>query len=172
MQERLESSVVGRALLSLVVAAVLVATLIHVMPDSVLKSRIYGPAHSFITFLGMGQEWGMFSPDPPKAVTYTEAHITYSDGTTSAWSSPDRRGPMAYSDYHWHVFATLVGLDAYSRLWPGFAVYLADSEAAGREPVEVSLKQRWAFISPPGVSPPQGPWRERVYHVESIGVGK
>jgi hypothetical protein len=151
----------------------LAAILVACLPDSVIKSSLLVRVQPYLTAVGLGEDWAVFAPNPRMAVIYGTGRIQYSDGTSSVWSFPVRRGLMAYSDYRWQKFEEHVRLDDYHRLWQPFAQYLADHESTpGRKPVQVSLMRRWADIQPPGVRPGLGPWSQYVYYVLPVRGAK
>jgi hypothetical protein len=169
MQEKLEASVAGRAVISAALIVTLVAIGIFEMPVSVTKSYLVGPARGYLRFLGLNEGWGVFSPNPPRASAYTEGRINYADGTSSVWTVPNSLGPLAYVDYRWHNVGGWAGLDDHSQLWQPFAMYLANHESLpGRVPVQVLLTRRSSALSPPGVTPRSGPWLDQVYYVQPI----
>jgi hypothetical protein len=160
----------GRALLNFILLVTLGAIFVANMPDSTIKSRLIAPAQSYLTAIGLGQNWGVFAPNPRRDVIYVTGHIQYSDGTTSVWSFPVRTGLMAYSDYRWQKFGEHVRLDKNRELWQPFAAYLASHESKrGHNPVQVSLMRRWAELRPPGETPGVGPWRQFVYYATPVG---
>jgi hypothetical protein len=173
VQERIEASALGRAMISFGVMFTLAAILVACLPDSVIKSSLLVRAQPYLTAVGLGEDWGVFAPSPRTAVIYGSGDIQYSDGTSSVWSFPVRSGVMAYSDYRWQKFEEYVRLDDHRGLWQPFAQYLADHQATpGRTPVQVSLMRRWADIHPPGVTPGLGPWSQYVYYVMPLQEAK
>lgn len=173
LQERLETSAGGRALISFGLIVTLAAILVVSMPDSIIKSHFIGRAQAYLTAVGLGQDWGMFAPNPRTDVIYATGHILYSDGTSSVWSFPVRTGLLAYSDYRWQKFEEHVRMDNHQGLWQPFAQYLANHESTpGHEPVKVALMRRWAEIQPPGVTPELGRWKRYVYYVMPLEEAK
>lgn len=167
------SPTAGRALINFGLVVTLAAVLVANMPDSVVKSRLLVAAQPYLTAVGLGQNWGMFAPNPRTEVAYVTGHIQYSDGTSSEWSTPGRSGLMAYSDYRWQKFGEHLLPDSNRHLWQPFAAYLAHHEGKlGHEPAQVSLMRRWAELQPPGVTPGLGPWTQFVYYTTPVrGAG-
>jgi hypothetical protein len=159
----------GQAVVNFFLIVTLAALLVANLPDSVVKTRLIAPANSYLAALGLGQNWGVFAPNPRRDVIYVAAEIEYADGSSSTWSVPLRTGLMAYSDYRWQKFGEHLRLDKNRELWPLFAGYLADREIAdGRTPVRVSLVRRWAELRPPGGTTELGPWRLFVYYTTAV----
>ena len=155
----------GQALINLFLIVTLAAMLVANLPDSEIKARLIAPAQSYLTALGMGQNWGVFAPNPRRDIVYVTADIEYADGTASTWSFPVRDGVMAYSDYRWQKFGEHLRLDSRRQLWKPFAIYLARQERAdGRTPVRVSLARHWTRLPPPGGSMELDPWNEFVFY--------
>ena len=161
---------VGRALTSIGLLVTLAAIFVANLPDSVIKTDLLVPAQPFLTVMGLGEDWGVFAPNPRTEVIYATGHIAYSDGTSSVWSFPLRPGIMAYSDYRWQKFEEHVRLDEFQGLWKPFAQYLLTHEATpGKTPVQIALMRRWAEIEPPGTTPQLSPWSQYVYYVAPVG---
>jgi hypothetical protein len=159
----------GQALINFFLIVTLAAVLVANLPDSVIKARLIAPAHSYLTALGLGQNWGVFAPDPRRDVIHVTGEIEYSDGSTSTWSFPVRTGLLAYSDYRWQKFGEHLRLDSNRQLWRPFATYLASQEhVGGRTPVRVSLVRRWAELRPPGGATGLGPWQQFVYYTTPV----
>jgi hypothetical protein len=164
---------VRRALISAGLIVTLAAMFAAVMPASVIKTRLMVPAQPYLNVLGLGEDWGVFAPNPRQEVIYATGILAYSDGTRSEWSFPVRPGIMAYSDYRWQKFEEHVRLDNFKGLWRPFSEYLATHEATpGKKVVQVGLVRRWAEINPPGVSPSLKPWKRYMYSVMNVGAAK
>jgi hypothetical protein len=168
MQARIESSTIGRALISLGVSCTVVAVLVINMPDSQLKSHLMGFVAPYARVTGLDQDWGVFAP--PRTISlYVEGHIDLADGTTTTVDIPSRPGIEAYADYRWHKFGERLRLDRNKRLWAPYARLLADrARAEGRSPVRVSLVRRWSQTLPPGPGPERGPWQEYTFFVMQV----
>jgi hypothetical protein len=170
IQARLESSVLGRLLISLGVTVTVVAVLVVDMPASHLRDRLIGPAGWFVRATGLDQDWGVFAP-PPTISFFVEGRVDDADGTTSVWANPLRPGLGTYVDYRWHKYEERLRLDDEQRLWAPYARYLADqARAAGHTPVRVSLVRRWASTRPPGPGPEHGPWQEYTFFVLPVAA--
>jgi hypothetical protein len=159
----------GQALINLFLIVTLAAMLVANLPDSVIKARLIAPAQSYLTALGMGQNWGVFAPNPRRDIVFVTADIEYADGTASTWSFPVRDGVMAYSDYRWQKFGEHLRLDSRRQLWKSFATYLARQERAdGRRPVRVSLVRHWTRLPPPGGPMELDRWNAFVFYSLSV----
>ena len=166
----LKQGKVGQALISGGLILTLAAMFAAIMPASAIKSALLVPAQPYLNALGMGEDWGVFAPNPRQEVIYATGVLAYSDGTRSTWSFPVRPGIMAYSDYRWQKFEEHVRLDSFKGLWKPFSEYLVTHEATpGKKVVQVGLARRWADINPPGKSPSLSPWKQYMYSVMNVG---
>lgn len=167
LQERFESSKLGRLLIS----AFLVPTLIFVaatnLPQSSLRHDVLKAGTPFLNATGLDQVWSVFAPDPRRVGLDLEAHIDYQDGTTSTWRWPHGGGLVdQYWDYRWQKWLENVILDARAdQLWRPAATYIARHGAKpGSPPTRVTLVRRWYRLYPPGSrGRGRGKWRRYAY---------
>jgi hypothetical protein len=168
-QASVESSALGRAVISVGVTVTVLAVLVLNMPDSQLRSHLMAVVGPYIRVTGLDQDWAVFAPPRPISV-FVEARIDDADGTTETVTLPRRSGIGAYTDYRWGKFQERVRLDVNHRLWASYARLVADrARAEGRTPVRVSLVRRWAETLPPGPGPERGPWQEFTFYVLPAG---
>ena len=171
MQAKLESSPVGRALISLVVLAAVVVVLVVNSPNSLIKTWLldHGVART-LRLTGLDQNWGVFS-DVRRLSVYVEGRVDDADGSAAVIELPHRPGLAAFADYRWHKYGEQLRLDDNSRLWEPYARLLADRERArGRTPVRVTLVRRFADTLPPGPGPERKDWtRFTFYTLELAG---
>ncbi len=156
VQERLESSRIGRVLISVGILVVLGAVFTWNLPPSELAIRTQ-PAFQRVTLAsGLDQNWSVFAPDPPKSELDFEARIVYGDSTQRIWKVPTGDPFLgAYWDYRWLKWGEIVtaGIDA--RLWLPAAQWIARQEQdAGRRPVSVTLMRH---IKPRSLAGPAAP---------------
>ena len=164
MQQRLESSDTGRALIS----AFLIITLLAIgainIPESKLRREVLRPGQTYLNATGLDQIWSVFARDPRPTSVAMEARIRYADGTRGVWHVPEGNDVTGeYWDYRWRKWLENVILDARrNQLWRPAAEFIAGRERAqGRRPVRVTLVRRWRTLRPPGVKgPDRGRWRD------------
>lgn len=154
MQERIESSATGRAVISAFVVVTLLGTLLTQMPASALGrfgDRVFGP---YVEAVGLDQNWEVFAPDPRRLTLDVHAEVTFADGTTERWDVPT--GGMVvdtYRFYRWQKWMESVRADANSQLWEPTARWIARThERDGRDVTRVTLVRRWYDTPPPGTS--------------------
>lgn len=143
VQERLEASVRGRVLISMLVALVLGAIIASNLPESDLRGKTEFRVRPFVNAAGLDQSWAVFAPDPPRQELELEARIVYDDGTERTWRVPTGDPVLgAYRDYRWLKWAEwMTSASGFNIvLWKPAAAWIARQEQrAGRRPVSVSL---------------------------------
>jgi hypothetical protein len=166
--QRLESSAVGRALISLLVVVVLGAFVAISLPASVLKQDLLKVTRPFINATGLDQNWQVFVT-PRQTSAYVYARVDYADGGSSEVDIPSGKGLAAYVDYRWQKYEEQVRPDTGSELWASYARYVAARAAdGGRRPVRVSLVRRWADTTPPGPGPERAAWQEYTFFTTTV----
>ena len=171
LQERLESSPRGRALISVLIVVLLGIVAIINMPDSITKNALVPVAGRVANIVGLDQGWAVYAPAPRRVSTYLEARVLDRDGTTTVIPAPITSGLSEYWDYRWQRYSDSIlnGPDNKPR-WAPYARWIADGQRAqGRDPVVVSLWNIFAESQPPNAPAPRTPWIERQFF--SIGVG-
>lgn len=141
VQERLESSVLGRVLLSIVILAVLTGVVVWNLPESDLAQRSQYRLKPLVNAAGLDQTWAVFAPDPPRQEYELEARVAYADGTERTWRVPTGNAVLgAYRDYRWLKWAEWVTGGSDVRIWQPAAAWIArEEQRAGRRPVSVTL---------------------------------
>ncbi len=171
LQERLERTPRGRALISVVIVVLLGTVLIINMPDSITKRALVHAAAPVANVLGLDQGWAVYAPGPRRESTYLEARVLERDGTTTTYPVPMQHGLAEYWDYRWQRYAdTLLNGPDNKPRWAPYAEWVADQDrAAGHSPTVVTLVNISAVSQPPDAPAPRTPWAEHPFF--SIGVG-
>ena len=141
MQERLESSVGGRVVISILVVVLFAAVVAWNLPESELGRQGRFRLKPVVNAAGLDQTWAVFAPDPPRQEVELEARIAYADGTERRWRVPTG-DPLvgAYRDYRWLKWAEWMTSGATVVLWEPAAAWIAREELdAGRRPLSVTL---------------------------------
>jgi hypothetical protein len=149
--QRLESSDLGRVVLSAVIVVLLICLVAYAIPDSAPKRALLRPALPLLAATGLGQGWGMFAPEPRREEIDVAVQVREADGRVVTWRMPSRSALFgADSDYRWRKWLEwhfLPGVDAA----PATAAYVVDQQrAAGLHPVRVTVIRRLARLAPPG----------------------
>jgi hypothetical protein len=143
--------------------------------------RVFAP---LLYPLGLFQgDWKLFAPEPDRVNTWIEARVTFSNGQTTVWTSPDWRNLSWHEELlrgrhakWWDVLRR----DEFKVLWPSFALHVAGEvprPSPDATPVEVALVRHWWDVPPPDLAAdtrvfPIPPRREFphafVYHTERL----
>jgi hypothetical protein len=164
LQRSLESSDIGRALISAFILVTLAGVLITNLSDSKLKRDLDRRSGSYLASVGLDQGWGMFAPDTRPYAVHMYARVRFDDGQTRNWDPP-RNGDLvgAYRDYHWQKWMEIVVHS--SRLWRQAALYAAKhTDGEGAQPVDVTLVHRVRANFPPGSERSTGVWRAKPFY--------
>jgi hypothetical protein len=167
LQERLESSEVGRVLISAFLIATLFSLCVTNLPDSRLRREATKATDPYVNSLGLDQTWSVFAPDPRRVSLDMEARITYSNGETATWTVP-RGGSLigSYWDYRWRKWLENVVQEANRGLWRPTAQFIAQRRRrSGSLPTRVTLVRRWRDLTPPGARPRKRPrWQQYAFY--------
>ena len=165
LQGRLEEHMLGRALISGLIIAVLASILVINLPPSRLRHDAFPVVEPILDITGLGQSWNLFAPNPRKSTLRLAARMTYADGATFEWHQPES-GPFVgpYRVYRWQKFADNLAQGRRPDLWPAMAEWLAKNHRrGGEEPTRVVLvKQVYEAPSPGSDDRDRTPWREEV----------
>jgi hypothetical protein len=172
LQERFESTALGRAAISVFIAVSLAFVVAANLPHSRLRHDVLVPGQPYLNALGLDQNWDVFAPDPRRQVIDLVSRVTFSDGSVATWRLPYRGALVgAYSDYRWRKWLENSIADANRGLWRPFALWTARRAAAGgKRPVRVTLVRRFYNVLPPGTSPDRGPWKAFAYYTLDLGA--
>lgn len=130
--------------------------------------------------LGVWQNrWSLFAPEPDSQNQALEAIVTFADGTTDVWRTPDWRAMSPAQRFLRSREPELYeGLQStlWSPVWPEFSRQIAaevGARHAGRRPQRVELYLERARIDPPGEN--ERSWLEptpvterHLFHVEEL----
>ena len=165
MQERVEASAFGRAIISALVLFAIGSIVVWTMPNSEIKRLALPLVKPFVRTAGLAQNFEVFAPDPRRETIRMRAEVTLDDGTRRVWHFPDREPVVqAYRDYRWgKLMENLYGNDVSALT--SFSEWVArEVTPAGRRAVRVAVIRRWAPHRPAGFGR-YFPWREDVHFV-------
>lgn len=175
VQTYLERTVWGRTLISVFIVATVSTIILTNLPDSALEDATAAIVDPYVNATGLGQNWGVFSPNPRRISIDLHARITYTDGVQETWELPDPGpGLGTYRRYRWRKWADRVRLDANEgALWSPTARWLARiHERSGRDVARVELIRLWYDIPPPGSRDDPDEWnRYTFFTLERPGAG-
>jgi hypothetical protein len=166
LQERIESSQIGRAAITGALLFILGSLLAANIPQSYLQQKLNTIVQPVRDGLGLDQTWSVFAPEPRSQTFALEARISYSDGTFETWHVPTGDPFLAeYRTYHWQKWSESARSDDQALvLWKPFAVWIARThDLPTVHPTKVTLVRRWFDLFPPGSHPTRGPWHEYAY---------
>ena len=152
LQQRVEESRPGRAVLSLVILFTLGAMLVSNLPASALKTAAQPLVNPWLDLTGLHQNWNLFAPDPRRTTLGLEARITYADGTTVRWYPPAGGALIGvYHTFRWRKWAGYVVTSDNKSLWGPTADWIARTHVRdGALPVTVVLVRRSYLAPKPG----------------------
>ncbi len=165
LQEKIESDVTGRAIISAVIIFILASLVAANIPGSFLQRKLNAIVEPVRDGVGLDQTWSVFAPEPRRQTFALAAQISYNDGTTETWRVPTGDPFIAeYRVYHWQKWSEYARADDTQWLWEPFAAWVARTHNGPvRHPVEVTLVRSWYDLNPPGSHPSHGPWNEYTY---------
>ena len=162
--ERFERSGVGRTLLTLLIALLLLLELgTHLPADSAVNQKFGRNAAQYIRLLGSEQSWGVFAPNPRDSSLQMEGRVTFADGSTAIWTLP--HGPVVGGNlryYRWRKWLERARSDDLASLWDPTARWIASLYEDEASPVvRVELVRRFHKDLVEG---PQPPYEEFTYY--------
>ena len=78
----------GRAVLSLLIVAYLLLSILTLLPDSPARDSLLQPVYRYWRALGLAQGFSVFTPCVPTRNTWMAAVVTMKDGTAALWAFP------------------------------------------------------------------------------------
>jgi hypothetical protein len=170
VQERLESTDLGRAVLSALIVVTLVVIVVANLPPSALQRKLVRVSEPYIDAIGINQVWGVFAPEPLRQVVEIEATARYADGTSLVWKPPHGLPfPDSYRDIHWIRWLEVADKpDFYEPTGRWLAEELT---VDGRPPVEIALRRRTYGLLPPGSASDRAGREEDVLFVYDVASG-
>jgi hypothetical protein len=151
-QQRFESTILGRTLISAVLLVTLITLLTANLPASRLEGLLLSADHEYLYGAGLDQSWSVFAPDPRRQTIHVTAQVTFADGSQATWHVPTRDPVIGeYTDYRWLKWTEYLISPADSNLWRPAALYVARRlSTPTRRPTKVALINQWYNLPPPG----------------------
>ena len=165
LQERLESSRIGRWFISVLVAVIVAGIVVANLPAGAVQRRLAAVTRPYVNATGLDQRWSMFT-SPRRDILYLKARVVHADGKVTTWRPPVDAGLLSgYRAAHWrklveHVAGRPDSGDTWPQLWEPLARYVASQVVHdGTRPVSVTLVKRTAYLLPPdGTRPGRTPF--------------
>jgi hypothetical protein len=170
LQDTIESSRVGRALISAFVFFTVAALVLWNLPESELRNRALPIIDPYIRATGLDQNWGVFAPDPRRETVWLLARVEYADGRRETLEFPTGNAIIGgYWDYRWRKYYEAAIRDERSGLWHPTAVWFARTAAEdGGEVATVTLVRRTQALLPPGSTNGRTVPREEAYYTLTV----
>lgn len=171
LQERIESSDLGRTVISAFIVLALVAIGAENLPGSSLQRELAEVSRPLVRALNLSQVWGVFAPEPRRRSVFLSAKITFDDGTVETWRPPDGLPfPDSYRDVHWRRWVEAISRrDLQVATSRPTAEWLVRQYAGGdRRPVRVELIVRTQNLHPPGEEPDRAEPEDTVVYTLDV----
>jgi hypothetical protein len=170
LQERVERSAFGRALISAFLLVTLISIVIANFPRSTLRRDVLRVSAPYLNATGLDQGWSLFAPNPRRQSIALYARVQFANGAAQTWGVP-HGDPLTgnYWDSHWQKWVVFVVNGRHRDLWKPAAEFIArDLARPGRRPVRVTLIRQTSLNYPPGHHPDGGPNVATAYYSLAI----
>ncbi|MEX2176218.1 MAG: hypothetical protein WD872_17790 [Pirellulaceae bacterium] len=151
-------------LVNALIAVILAVVLLDALPQA--PAALGDLVRPLARRVGLGQHWQVFAPDPDSVNMRFRAEITYRDGQTAVWRSPNWPQQSVWERMAGHRREEWLdngwGQED-SPAWPGWARHLArlmrpdDPQADRDAEVKIVVEQ---YSIPPASDRPWRSWRE------------
>lgn len=121
-----ERSRVGRLLLSVAIAMMLLAEIGTHLPDGAIARSVGPSSYRWLNLTASEQTWEVFAPNPRSVSLRLETLVTFADGSTERWQMPE--GAVIGTNlryYRWRKWLEYVRADAEWLLWDPTARWIA-----------------------------------------------
>lgn len=149
VQQRFEESERGKVVISILVAAIVLAGIGWNLPDSPIKRGI-APLLKPIAIVNLDQSWAVFAPSPPRRLDTVEVQVTMADGSSRLWRlEPGTRVDRLFASSHWERLMNIAVLAPDVR--PGIARWVVREVTGPTErAVSVAMILHTQNLAPPG----------------------
>jgi hypothetical protein len=166
----------GRPGQRVAVSVLIVLTLLGVFasnaPDSVIKGGLLTLTRPYLVVTGLDQRWGMFAPNPRLDTSDVVARVDREDGTLGVYPLGSGNALSEYWTYRWLKYGEqLWSRPSADRERAAFVRWIVEQDqAAGHQPVRVTLVRLTRPNLAPGQGPDNGPWREIPFFTTTVGA--
>jgi hypothetical protein len=141
----------GRPCGSAIVAAAMLIALLDAIPaERASHVRWKAVSSPYLISAGLYQgDFRLFAPEPDTLNTWVGARVTFADGSTFTWSTPDWQNLSRFQRFvrgRDPKFWDSLRFDANRAVWPHVAAYaarIAPRPVGGARPTRVDLIRRW-----------------------------
>ncbi|WP_406053532.1 hypothetical protein OG462_44485 [Streptomyces sp. NBC_01077] len=150
LQERIEASVFGRILISSLVVALLFPVLERWLPPGPVRTQAESVGAPIRNAGGVDQNWGMFSPNPPRHAEGIDVIVTLSNGREVTWNVPHGDPLLSHLwTYRWQKLKESAVRHAEIR--PALALWVAEqAQRDGARATHVRIVLSSRSLPPPG----------------------
>lgn len=140
----------GRLILSVLAIAFMYFVVVWNLPDSGVRDLLRPPIQETVGVAGIGQDWGVFAPNPVSTSYRVEADVTFADGTVERYEFP-HGDPFvgAYREFRWRKFESRVRRDENRRLLRPAALWIRE-QYSDRDVTQIVLYRRTRKVPEPG----------------------
>lgn len=149
-RQQFDRSLFGQAVISGLVAIVLLIGVVWNLPDSAIKRALTPVLQPIAHGLGLEQSWTMYAPDVIRRLEFTEVQVTMDDGSIRSWVNPSGDkliGPFTW--YHWQKLKENIPRDPSMRADLAHWVVRQLTQPS-ETPVRVQIIMRTQQLLPPG----------------------
>jgi hypothetical protein len=140
----------GRFSISLIALGFVAFLVIWNMPDSEIRDRLRPQINEAVWAIGIGQDWGVFAPNPVSISYRVEADVFFADGSVERYEFPDG-DPLvgAYREFRWRKYESRVRRDENRSRWRPTALWVKE-QYPDRLVSRVVLIRRTRDVPEPG----------------------
>ena len=164
-----ERSRVGRLVLSVAIAMMLLAEIGTHLPAGPIARTLGPSAYRVLNLTASEQTWKVFAPNPRSVSLRLEARVTFADDSTVRWRLPE--GAVIGTNlryYRWRKWLEYVRADAEWLLWDPTARWIASLYDDRHSPVtKVELIRHFHANRVIG---PQPAWQSYTYYTLDLAL--
>ena len=140
----------GRVVLSLIAISFVYYLFVWNAPEGEVRDVLRDPIKETVWAAGIGQDWGVFAPNPVNTSYRVEADITFADGSIERYKFPDGEPVVgAYREFRWRKYESRIRRDDNRRYLRPTALWIRE-QYAEQDVVTVVLYRRTRRVPEPG----------------------
>lgn len=164
-----ERSRVGRLVLSVAIAMMLLAEIGTHLPAGPIARTVGPSAYRVLNVAASEQTWEVFAPNPRSVSLRLEARVTFADGSTERWHMP--KGAVIGTNlryYRWRKWLEYVRADAEWLLWDPTARWVAS--LYDDHPSPVATVELIRHFHANRALDPQPAWQSYTYYTLDLAM--